>query len=123
MKNNPVRFISIVENLDVKPDVLARIVVDEKTGTIVIGENVRISTIAISHGNLSVQIKEDEKVSQPLPMAKERNGGDSSDSHESGRREGTFLSYGRWNYHQGTGEGPQCRGGIDKGCYYHTSDH
>jgi len=70
MKSNPVRFISIIENLDVKPDVLARIVVDEKTGTIVIGENVRISTIAISHGNLSVQIKEDEKVSQPLPMAK-----------------------------------------------------
>lgn len=70
MRNNPVKFISIIENLDVKPDVLARIVVDEKTGTIVIGENVRISTVAISHGNLSVQIKEDEKVSQPLPQAR-----------------------------------------------------
>jgi len=70
MKNNPVKFISMVENIDVKPDILAKIVVDEKTGTIVIGENVRISTVAISHGNLSVQIKEDEKVSQPLPFAK-----------------------------------------------------
>jgi flagellar P-ring protein FlgI len=70
MKANPVKFISIVENIDVKPDILAKIVVDEKTGTIVIGENVKISTIAISHGNLSVQIKEDQKVSQPLPLAK-----------------------------------------------------
>jgi flagellar P-ring protein precursor FlgI len=70
MKNNYVKFISMVENIDVKPDILAKIVVDEKTGTIVIGENVRISTVAISHGNLSVQIKEDEKVSQPLPFAR-----------------------------------------------------
>ena len=70
MIGNPVRFISMVENLDVKPDILARIVVDEKTGTIVIGENVRISTVAISHGNLSVQIKEEENVSQPLPLAR-----------------------------------------------------
>jgi flagellar P-ring protein precursor FlgI len=70
MKANPVKFLSIVENLDVKPDTLARIIVDEKTGTVVIGENVRISTVAISHGNLSIQIKEDQKVSQPLPFAK-----------------------------------------------------
>jgi flagellar P-ring protein precursor FlgI len=70
MKANPVKFISMVENIDVKPDILAKIVVDEKTGTIVIGENVKISTVAISHGNLSVQIKEDAKVSQPLPFAK-----------------------------------------------------
>jgi flagellar P-ring protein FlgI len=70
MKANPVKFISIVENIDVKPDILAKIVVDEKTGTIVIGENVKISTVAISHGNLSVQIKEEAKVSQPLPLAK-----------------------------------------------------
>jgi len=69
MRVNPVKFLSIVENIDVKPDVVAKIVVDEKTGTIVIGENVRISTVAISHGNLSVQIKETEKVSQPLPFS------------------------------------------------------
>ena len=69
MKNNPVKFISIVENIDVTPDILAKIVVDEKTGTIVIGENVKISTVAISHGNLSVQIKEDAKVSQPMPFS------------------------------------------------------
>jgi flagellar P-ring protein precursor FlgI len=41
----------------------------EKTGTVVMGENVRISTVAIAHGNLSIQIKEEKKVSQPLPFA------------------------------------------------------
>ncbi len=70
LKHDPVKFLSMIENLDVKPDNYARIVVDEKTGTIVIGENVRITTVAISHGNVSVQIKEDKKVSQALPFAR-----------------------------------------------------
>ena len=70
MRANPVKFLSLVENLDVKPDGVARIVVDEKTGTIVIGENVRIASVAVSHSNLSVQIKESANVSQPLPFAK-----------------------------------------------------
>jgi len=69
VKETPVKFLSLIENLDVKPDMVAKIVVDEKTGTIVIGENVRISTVAISQGNISVMIKEDYKVSQPLPFA------------------------------------------------------
>lgn len=69
MKENPVKFLSLIENLDVKPDMVAKIVVDEKTGTVVIGENVRISTVAISQGNISVMVKEDFKVSQPLPFA------------------------------------------------------
>jgi len=69
MKENPVKFLSLIENMDVKPDMVAKIVVDEKTGTIVIGENVRISTVAISQGNISVMVKEDYKVSQPMPFA------------------------------------------------------
>jgi flagellar P-ring protein precursor FlgI len=69
LRSNPVRFLSIIENLDIKPDGQAKIVVDEKNGTVVIGENVMISTVAISHGNLSVQIKEDKKVSQPMPFS------------------------------------------------------
>lgn len=72
---NPVKFLSIIENIDVKPDMLAKIVVDEKTGTIVIGHNVRISTVAISQGNISVMIKEDQKVSQPMPFAPGAAGG------------------------------------------------
>ncbi len=68
MRSNPVQFLSVVENLDVRTDMQAKIVVDEKTGTVVIGENVRVSTVVISHGNISVQIKEDARVSQPMPF-------------------------------------------------------
>jgi flagellar P-ring protein precursor FlgI len=70
LREDPVKFLSIVENLDIKPDNEAKIVVDEKTGTIVIGEDVRIATVGISHGNISVQIKETKNVSQPLPYSK-----------------------------------------------------
>jgi flagellar P-ring protein precursor FlgI len=66
---NMVQLISLVENLDVSVDSVAVVVMNEKTGTVVMGENVRISTVAIAHGNLSIQIKEDKKVSQPLPFA------------------------------------------------------
>ncbi len=69
MRGNPVKFLSAVENLEVKPDSVAKIVVDEKTGTVVMGENVRISTVAVSHGNVTVQVKEDARVSQPLPFS------------------------------------------------------
>jgi flagellar P-ring protein FlgI len=71
-KHNPVKFVSMIENLDVKPDNAARIVVDEKTGTVVMGDNILISTVAVSHGNITVQVKEDANVSQPLPFAKGR---------------------------------------------------
>jgi flagellar P-ring protein FlgI len=72
MRGDPVKFLSIVENMDVKTDMQAKIVVDEKTGTVVIGENVKVSTVVISHGNISVQIKEDTRVSQPMPFAQGR---------------------------------------------------
>ncbi|MGA3173592.1 MAG: flagellar basal body P-ring protein FlgI [Syntrophorhabdales bacterium] len=70
LRDDPVKFLSIVENLDIRPENQAKIVVDEKTGTVVIGEDVRIASVAISHGNVSVQIKELKNVSQPLPFAK-----------------------------------------------------
>lgn len=66
---NPVAFISAVENLDVNPGTFSKIVVNERTGTVVIGDNVRIQTVAVSHGNISIQIKEQPTVSQPLPFA------------------------------------------------------
>jgi flagellar P-ring protein precursor FlgI len=69
MRGNPCNSCPSLENLDVKTDMQAKIVVDEKTGTVVIGENVRVSTVVISHGNISVQIKEDaRRVSQPMPF-------------------------------------------------------
>jgi flagellar P-ring protein precursor FlgI len=64
-----VDFVSQLELLEVIPDVLARIVVNEKTGTIVMGEKVRISTVAVSHGNLNLVISEKTNVSQPNPLS------------------------------------------------------
>ena len=64
-----VEFISLVENLNIAPDTIAKVVLNERTGTVIMGENVRISTVAISHGNLSIIVKERERVSQPLPFS------------------------------------------------------
>jgi len=73
---NPMSLISQMENLDVPVDSRAVVVMNEKTGTIVMGENVRIATVAVAHGNLSIQIKEDVRVSQPLPYAPKPPKGD-----------------------------------------------
>ncbi len=56
-EGNGVEFLASIENLDVSNDTKARVIVNEKTGTVVIGEHVQIGTVAISHGNLSVQVK------------------------------------------------------------------
>jgi flagellar P-ring protein precursor FlgI len=69
-QDNVAKFLADIETLNVEPDAVAKIVVNEKTGTVVIGENVRISTVAVSHGNLSITIKESPEVSQPLPYSK-----------------------------------------------------
>jgi len=67
---NIVELITLVEGLGVTPDTSSKIVLNERTGTVVMGENVRISTIAIAHGNLSIEVKEQPDVSQPLPFSK-----------------------------------------------------
>jgi flagellar P-ring protein precursor FlgI len=68
-EGNLSEMIAAVENIDVPVDSIAVVVMNEKTGTVVMGENVRISTVAVAHGNLSIQIKESVNVSQPLPFA------------------------------------------------------
>lgn len=65
----PTRLMAEVGELIVEPDVPARVVVDERTGTIVIGRDVQISTVAVSHGNLTVTVTETPQVSQPLPFS------------------------------------------------------
>ncbi len=67
--NNLVGLVAKLEQLRVQPDAKAKIILDERTGTVVMGENVRISSVAIAHGNLSVQIKETKQVSQPPPFS------------------------------------------------------
>ena len=59
-------LIGKIENLQIEPTVAARVVIDEKTGTIVMGEGVRIAPVAISHANLTITITEDASVSQPF---------------------------------------------------------
>jgi flagellar P-ring protein precursor FlgI len=63
------QFIAAIEGLNVTPDSVSRVVINERTGTVIMGENVRISTVAIAHGNLSVEIKQTANVSQPLPFS------------------------------------------------------
>jgi flagellar P-ring protein precursor FlgI len=66
-------FVSAIENLAVTPDQPARVVVDQRSGTIVVGANVRISEVAVSQGNLTVRVTETPQVSQPNPFADGRS--------------------------------------------------
>jgi flagellar P-ring protein precursor FlgI len=66
---NTVALVTMIERLGVTPDIVSKVVINERTGTVIMGENVRISTIAIAHGNLSIEIKENSNVSQPLPFS------------------------------------------------------
>ncbi|TDQ29603.1 flagellar P-ring protein precursor FlgI [Phyllobacterium brassicacearum] len=63
------RFLAEIEGLPVVTDEVARVVVDERTGTVVIGDKVRISRVAISHGSLSVRVTETPTVVQPEPFS------------------------------------------------------
>ncbi len=67
-------LVSLIENIEVSIDGPAVVVLNERTGTVVMGENVRISTVAVAHGNLSIQIREEKEVSQPMPFAPEQQG-------------------------------------------------
>ena len=64
-----VSFLTSVEQLPVQVDAPAKVVVDEVNGVIVMGENVRVSTVAIAQGNLTISIQETPQVSQPLPLS------------------------------------------------------
>jgi flagellar P-ring protein FlgI len=68
-RENVVNLLTDIEQLRVEPDQLARVVIDEQSGTIVMGENVRISTVAIAQGSLTIRITEAQQVVQPGPFA------------------------------------------------------
>src|SRR6187431_2148989 len=69
---NIVSFLTEIEQLQVEPDLPARIVIDERSGVVVIGRDVRVSTVAVAQGNLTVTVSETPEVSQPLPFARGR---------------------------------------------------
>lgn len=63
------RFLAMVGDLAVETDAPARVVVDQRSGTVVIGRNVKISTVAVTQGNLTVRVTETPQVSQPAPFS------------------------------------------------------
>jgi flagellar P-ring protein precursor FlgI len=69
--SRPVEFITMIEAIEIKMDTPAKVVINERTGTVVIGENVKLSPVAIAHGNLTIEIKTTYKVSQPPSFAPE----------------------------------------------------
>jgi flagellar P-ring protein precursor FlgI len=58
-----------VENIDIETERTAKVIIEERTGTVIIGENVRIRTVAIASGPLTITVVEDPQVSQALPFA------------------------------------------------------
>jgi flagellar P-ring protein precursor FlgI len=68
-RRNVVNLITDIEQLRIEPDQPARVIIDESSGIIVMGENVRVSTVAIAQGNLTIRITETPEVSQPSPFA------------------------------------------------------
>jgi flagellar P-ring protein precursor FlgI len=68
-KDGAIPLLASLEKLEIIPDAAAKVVIDERNGTVVMGANVRLATVAIAHGNLMVQIKERPRVSQPLPFS------------------------------------------------------
>ena len=68
-KGELVELLTDIEQLQVQPDQIAKVIIDEQSGVIVMGENVRISTVAIAQGNLTIRITETQQVSQPTPFS------------------------------------------------------
>lgn len=64
-----IQVLTDIEQLRIQPDQVAKVIIDEKSGIIVIGENVRINPIAIAQGNLTIRITETPQVSQPAPFS------------------------------------------------------
>lgn len=66
---NVVALLTDIEQLTIRTDQMARVIIDERSGVIVMGDNVRISTVAIAQGNLTISITETPQVSQPAPLS------------------------------------------------------
>ena len=66
---SPTRLYALLGNLTVRPDTPAKIIIDERTGTVIIGSNVKVSTVAITHGGLTVSVTELPETSQPVAFS------------------------------------------------------
>ncbi|MDR2386872.1 MAG: flagellar basal body P-ring protein FlgI [Deltaproteobacteria bacterium] len=68
-RENLAVMVAELENVAVEPDSIGKVIINERTGSVVVGENVKLSTVAVAHGNLSIQIREGQNVSQPDPFS------------------------------------------------------
>ncbi len=71
-QGNVVALLTEIEQLQIEPDLPAKIVIDERSGIIVMGRDVRVSMVAVAQGNLTVTISETPQVSQPAPFSRGR---------------------------------------------------
>lgn len=71
-KGNVVALLTEIEQLQIEPDIAAKIIIDERSGIIVMGRDVRVATVAVAQGNLTVSISESPQVSQPNPLSRGR---------------------------------------------------
>jgi flagellar P-ring protein FlgI len=71
-EGNVVALLTEIEQLQIEPDLAAKIVIDERSGIIVMGRDVRVSMVAVAQGNLTVTISETPQVSQPAPLSRGR---------------------------------------------------
>ena len=69
-QGNVVALLTEIEQLQVEPDLSAKVVIDERSGVIVMGRDVRVSTVAVAQGNLTVTVSETPQVSQPAPFSR-----------------------------------------------------
>jgi flagellar P-ring protein precursor FlgI len=69
VKTSASRLMASIGNIRVEPDAPARVVIDEKTGTIVIGSKVRVSPVAVAHGSVTIRVTETPMVVQPEPFS------------------------------------------------------
>jgi flagellar P-ring protein precursor FlgI len=67
---NIVQLLTEIEPLQIEPDLTAKVVIDERSGIVVMGRDVRVSTVAVAQGNLTVTIAETPTVSQPAPFSR-----------------------------------------------------
>ena len=68
-----IEFISNIEIIEVEPDVIAKVVINEKTGTIVVGEKVSLMPAAVAHGNLTIEIQGVNSIFYPSPISQGQN--------------------------------------------------
>jgi flagellar P-ring protein precursor FlgI len=90
-RRDPVNFISRVEGVSLRPDAVAKVVVNEKTGTLIMGRDVRIDQVAISHGGLTIVIQANRSVVQPGPFSQGQTAIEENLSTEAQQKDGHVM--------------------------------